>query len=59
MKQYEKIPLFRYFKSHEDKEIQINENYKTVKKQIIDFIQWEIERIKNDDNLKHLLDDDE
>lgn len=58
MKQYEKIPVFREFKNKEDKEMQINENYKLVKKQIIELVNSEIERIKNDPDLCHLLNDD-
>lgn len=61
-KVYQKIPEILSFVNEqgEDKMKQeIDSNYKQVKADIVQVIESEIERIKNDPNLQHLVPDNE
>lgn len=59
---YEKIPIIRDFLDDEGNDImaeQIQYNYDKIKLEVLDIITEELERIKNDPNLKHLLGEEE
>ena len=61
-KAYEKIPIIREFKDEEGNDImqqQIQRNYDKIKADVVDIIEAEMERIKNDPELKYLLGEEE
>ena len=57
-KAYKKIPVINEFKDAEGNDImqqQIDRNYSRIKADVVQIIEDEMERIKNDPDLKHLI----
>jgi hypothetical protein len=58
-KEYKKIPLINDFKDENENDImqqQIDRNYKQIKRDVVNIIEKERQRISKDKNLCHLLD---
>ncbi len=61
-KAYKKIPVineFKYTDSNDIMQQQIDRNYSRIKADVLQIIDEEMERIKNDPDLKHLISQDE
>ncbi|NDV70403.1 conjugal transfer protein MobC [Dysgonomonas sp. 25] len=57
-KAYQKIPILTNFideNGNNTMDVDIAENYKQIKQDVKDIVEQELERIKNDENLKHLI----
>lgn len=55
LKDYHPVPQIRSFDGEDRMKTEINKNYKKVKTDILSIITDELERIKNDPDLQHLL----
>ncbi|MDR6487193.1 hypothetical protein J2799_001678 [Chryseobacterium vietnamense] len=60
MKSYQQIPLIQSFDNggNDSMSKEIEDNYKAIKKDILTIVMLEMDRIKNDPNLQHLIKND-